>query len=233
MTATPSSLSEHNPTGAENDVNITAIRCAIDLDLFGKQAADYYLTRSRYFWNMLVTYAEDYFEAYLRDGVISEESDQKLHRCLTTLYELIAHKNLKKEGIVLDHHALMQIEMIRQLPNTTLRNRVEDLFKLYVGVKRRISEGNKVNIGKPKQKDAKSRQSIRFEPSDYLVDGNTITILGEPELKITLGCMKRFDFTSPKAITLNYSPRSTKLSNSLLKPKTVPFYYITVDDAVR
>lgn len=225
---TKASSSSPSSDAGDASESITAIRCAIELDQQGRLAANYYLLRSRYFWNLLVTYSDEYFQQYLAEEA-SPESDEKIKRCLTTLYDLIAHKNLKKESVFIDPTTLSQIELIRQLPNTTLRNRVNDLFKLYVGVKLRIAEGRTTNLGKPKTKDNKSRQSIRFEPSDYLIAGDTIVILGDPELKIKLPYIRTVDFSTPHAITLNYSPKSIKLLNTIGKPKSVPFYYITID----
>lgn len=194
------------------------------------QNIEYYLTRSSLFWNLLLYHTDEYIKEYIEQPN-SIYNDKQLERFMYLVYETLIHRE-RDEGIHFSARDEADIMKIRTIPNTSLRNRVHDLAKLVITYKHRFIEKGITLPGLPKRKSPKSRQSIRFDPSDYMITGDTLEILGRPGIKINIPGLSKLDFTVPKDITFNYQSARLKLANldTHKKPNKLPFYYVTVID---
>lgn len=213
----------------------TAIRCAIEFDEEQQSVAyRHYLTRSRLFWNLLLRNAQEEIDHYVYSDGDLEENQTRYLRYMNLLYETLLYGDLEKNQalLALDEQSIAHIKKFRELPYTTLRNRYSDILHVVRNAKLRMLDGSS-NLGIPRIKSWEARQSIRFEPGDYFVEGDTIRILGEPELKIKNKIIRRMDFSTPKSVTLNWTKHAVKLKNLVELPKGKPFYYITVDQSSR
>lgn len=207
------------------------VNAAVELTDQQKAIAEFYFSRIRIFWNLAIEHCDPYFKKYLESPNIASH-DHELSESLNTFYNMVRFMNLAKEGVQLERSEIEKISMIRELQTTILRNRLSDIYRIYLRAKTMKLKGYK-NIGIPKPKDSKTPQSVRFDPSDYIVSGDTITITGDAPLVFTVPGLSKINFNIPKAVTLNYSPFPRKLGTTLSSPKRVPFYYLTFSDAFR
>lgn len=207
------------------------VNAAVELSDSQKQIAEFYFYRIRLFWNMAIENCQEYFNQYM-DAPNTAQSDQRLSDALNMFYNTVRFTDFDKESIPLTKSERIKIEQIRELQNTVLRNRLSDIYRIYIRAKT-LKLKNYENCGIPKTKDCHDQQSIRFDPSDYIVTADTITITGTTPLIFHIPQLSRIDFSTPKAVTLNFSPKKRRLGAMLSRPKKVPFYYLTFSDAFR
>lgn len=202
------------------DRNVIA-RYYVQFDEEQKKGIQKLLRQTSNLWNCVIEHLGDYPDEYLSNPP-SEEEDHRLECMIQMCYEVLVHKKDVGINFKVSPEWEERLKLIRELPNTVLRNRIDDLITGYQMAKRRKLSGSQ-NIALPTKKSRSSNQTVRFEPSDYMVTHNTVRILGKEPIEFEVKNFAQIDFSRPYSLTItnkrpgrmkdDYGPSPVEKSN--------------------
>lgn len=197
-------------------------QCFTQEELTNWVALEWYLHRTTLFWNYLIFYLDDSLELrnYLETGTSKAAEDLVIR--VKTLTEEIQQSSLK----LIPRPWQKFASAIQQLPSEILNFRAVELVSVYEAVRNKRVTG--VDIGIPRRKNSRSRQSIRMPLQEgiALLEGDRLKVqFGTPGIVLRVPGLDQQDRSRlPESISITRSLK--RVEDAHLGP--LPDHYYTV-----
>ena len=171
-------------------------------------AIDYYLSRTTLFWNFCVHHLSEDAVMYINEPNTEESTAQFIGRAKTLFDRLKKAENDPPSGVLLGlrREWVEHIPAIMEVPESTLRNRLSDLINAYLAVKSDQYSDILTKTSLPRRKTQFSAQTVRFNPTDYAINGNRLSITGPVSVNILMPELHSFHEDAPQCLLITRKP---------------------------